>query len=190
MLARRSRHPSPGRRAFAQGSGRRLARLQGVPVVAIHYRGDRDLSQAGRAKIRALLERTRGDQEKSMLGLAGFCSRSRAQVLSVARDRLATPSQVAGSRIGRLLTVFLVMFLLTGGSVVAIDIVAGEKERGSLETLLTTAAGRGRDRSRQTARDLLGRTDRHPYPARQHGFLRLSHRQASARTMSTMLHRW
>ena len=35
------------------------------------------------------------------------------------------------------------MFLLSGGSVVAMDIIAGEKERGSLETLLTTAAGRG-----------------------------------------------
>ena len=34
------------------------------------------------------------------------------------------------------------IFLLTGGSIVALDSVAGEKERGSLETLLTTAARR------------------------------------------------
>jgi sodium transport system permease protein len=32
--------------------------------------------------------------------------------------------------------------MLTGGSVAALDIIAGEKERGTLETLLTTAAGR------------------------------------------------
>jgi sodium transport system permease protein len=34
------------------------------------------------------------------------------------------------------------MFLFTGGAVVAIDTLAGEKERGTLETLLTTAAAR------------------------------------------------
>src|SRR5881394_2633098 len=37
---------------------------------------------------------------------------------------------------------FLVMMMFTGGSVAAMDIIAGEKERGTLETLLTTAAGR------------------------------------------------
>jgi sodium transport system permease protein len=34
------------------------------------------------------------------------------------------------------------MFLFTGGAVVAVDTLAGEKERGTLETLLTTAAAR------------------------------------------------
>jgi len=34
------------------------------------------------------------------------------------------------------------MFLFSGGAVVAIDTLAGEKERGTLETLLTTAAAR------------------------------------------------
>ncbi len=32
--------------------------------------------------------------------------------------------------------------MLTGGSIVAADALAGEKERGTLETLLTTAASR------------------------------------------------
>jgi sodium transport system permease protein len=35
------------------------------------------------------------------------------------------------------------MSLLSGGALLAMDSIAGEKERGSLETLLTTAAGRG-----------------------------------------------
>src|SRR5205085_5297217 len=35
-----------------------------------------------------------------------------------------------------------VMMLFTGGAVAAMDIIAGEKERGTLETLLKTAAGR------------------------------------------------
>jgi sodium transport system permease protein len=118
-----------------------VVRLKGVPVVIIHYRGDRDLSQAGRSKMRTLLERARGEQESSLLAAHGFAGDT-ADILRVKSEKLATPSQVAGSRIGRLLTVFLVMFLLSSGSIVAMDIIAGEKERGSLETLLTTAAGR------------------------------------------------
>src|SRR5262249_6046128 len=43
---------------------------------------------------------------------------------------------------GRFVTVFLVMMMLTGGSIAALDTIAGEKERGTIETLLTTAAGR------------------------------------------------
>ncbi len=149
-------------------------RLKGVPVVRIHYRGDRDLSQAGRAKMRALLERTRTEQERTLLESRGFAA-DPGQVLPLERDRLATPSQVAGSRIGRLLTVFLVMFLLSGGSVVAMDIVAGEKERGSLETLLTTAAGRGEIvAAKQLAIFIVG-LDQHPDTAGQHG-LRLPDR--------------
>jgi ABC-type Na+ efflux pump permease subunit len=107
--------PKPRAQGIRPRGAAEIARLKGVPVVAIHYRGDRDLSQAGRAKIRALLERTRGDQEKSMLVSHGFAG-DPSRVMSVAREKLATPSQVAGSRIGRLLTVFLVMFLLAKSS--------------------------------------------------------------------------
>ena len=47
------------------------------------------------------------------------------------------------SSLGRGLTLFLMLFILMGGAVVAIDSIAGEKERGTLEKLLTTAASRG-----------------------------------------------
>ncbi len=43
----------------------------------------------------------------------------------------------------RLLRELLVLLVLTGGSVVAADAISGEKERGTIETLLTTAARRG-----------------------------------------------
>src|SRR5439155_11645813 len=55
---------------------------------------------------------------------------------------VATAGQVSGSIIGRYLTLFLLMLMLTGGSIAAMDIIAGEKERGTLETLITTAADR------------------------------------------------
>jgi sodium transport system permease protein len=116
-------------------------RLPGVPLVRIVYQGDRDASAAGRARMRDLLVEARLAGRDRLLrerGLGG----DPAAVFAVDETSLATPAEVTGSWVGRYLTVFLLMFMLTGGSVVASDIVAGEKERGSLETLLTTAAGR------------------------------------------------
>ena len=65
------------------------------------------------------------------------------QLFAVEESNMATSGQVTGSAVGRFITLFLVMMMFTGGAVAAMDIIAGEKERGTLETLLTTAAGRG-----------------------------------------------
>src|SRR4029450_8729386 len=54
----------------------------------------------------------------------------------------ASKAQVTGSIVGRFITVFLVMMMLTGGAVASMDIISGEKERGPLETRLTTSVGR------------------------------------------------
>ena len=114
-------------------------RLPGVPLVLIYYQGDRDASQAGEGKMRDLLLRERRNGRNAILLYHGFPV-DPAKVISITDKSLASTGQVTGSWVGRFLTAFLVMFLLTGGSVVALDIIAGEKERGSLETLLTTAA--------------------------------------------------
>jgi sodium transport system permease protein len=55
---------------------------------------------------------------------------------------VATPAKEAGVFLGAALTPLLVLLMLTGGSIVAVDVMSGEKERGTLETLLTTAASR------------------------------------------------
>jgi len=55
---------------------------------------------------------------------------------------LASKKQVAGLAVGRSLTLLLLLFILPSGAVVAMDSLAGEKERGTLETLLTTAVQR------------------------------------------------
>jgi len=57
-------------------------------------------------------------------------------------ENVASASREAGAFLGVALTPFLILLMLTGGSIVAADAIAGEKERGTLETLLTTAARR------------------------------------------------
>lgn len=116
-------------------------RLKGVPLVKIYFQADRDVSQAGQRKVRDLLTRARRQERDRLLQKKGFPI-DPVKVLATNDTSVASAGQVTGSYLGRFLTVFLLMFMLSGGAVAAMDIVAGEKERGSLETLLTTAARR------------------------------------------------
>ena len=116
-------------------------RLSGVPSIVIHFQGDRDASQNGQRRMRQLLTLARRSGRDALLRQHGFPVEPE-QVIAVDSTSVATAGQVTGSYIGRFLTLFLIMFMLSGGSVAAMDSIAGEKERGSLETLLTTAARR------------------------------------------------
>jgi len=116
-------------------------RLSGVPTVTVVYRGNQDVSSNGRERIVELLELARQGDTELALGRHGFAGDPH-QLFVISTTNLATGGQVTGLSVGRLITAILVMLMLTGGSVAALDIIAGEKERGTLETLLTTAAGR------------------------------------------------
>jgi len=116
-------------------------RLEGVPLINVVYRADRDASSAARGRILSLLRIARRSDSESLLIARGFPGDPK-QLFSVEDTSLATHGQVTGSAVGRFITLFLVMMMFTGGAVASMDIISGEKERGTLETLLTTAAGR------------------------------------------------
>ncbi len=63
--------------------------------------------------------------------------RTFAQPLAVADSSVATAEEAGGYALGRFLPLILVMMTLLGAFYPAIDMAAGEKERGTLETLLT-----------------------------------------------------
>jgi sodium transport system permease protein len=116
-------------------------RLKTVPLIRIVYRGNNDASNAASQRMETLLHLAQRSESQAMLIEHGFQG-DPENVFSVDASSVATAAQVTGSNVGRYLTVFLVMLMLTGGSIAAMDIIAGEKERGTIETLLTTAAGR------------------------------------------------
>ena len=60
-----------------------------------------------------------------------------AAPLAVADSSVATAEEAGGYALGRFLPLILVMMTLLGAFYPAIDLAAGEKERGTLETLLT-----------------------------------------------------
>jgi sodium transport system permease protein len=118
-----------------------LARIPDVPVLRIHFRADRDVSLAAMDRLTERLGQVQRRHRDSVY---------RAHGLGVDPDRVgqvdvqnvASAERESGAFLGLVLTPILLFLMLTGGSIVAVDAISGEKERGTLETLLTTAARR------------------------------------------------
>ncbi|MBN2370884.1 MAG: CPBP family intramembrane metalloprotease [Vicinamibacteria bacterium] len=109
--------------------------------LTVVYRGDRDTSQNAARTLHRRLIGMRQDVRARLLQERKFPLDARA-VGRVIEVDVAAEGQVTGLALGRVLTLFLLLFVFMGGAVVATDSLAGEKERGTLETLLATAARR------------------------------------------------
>ncbi len=129
-------------RALREDSATAVAVLGAAPPgegsrpVTLLYDAASDRSRQGRDKLGALLS-TWSDtllaRRLEARGLApGF-----ARPLALADSSIARPSELGGYTLGRILPLLLVVVTLLGTFYPAIDLAAGEKERGTLETLLT-----------------------------------------------------
>jgi sodium transport system permease protein len=138
-LVRRS--TDPGDRVAVDPDERVRAIPGDVLAVTVVFRGDRDQSQSGAALAQSRLREARVRTRTSVLSRAGLTI-TPAELLPIELVNLAGDVQLAGLALGRFATLLLLLFLFTGAAVVAQDTLAGEKERGTLETLLTTAVTR------------------------------------------------
>ena len=112
-----------------------------LPLFRVYFRADRDLSREGSERFRRALVESRNEIRENLLAERGFPTTLSATGLIETRD-LASAAESMGLQLGRFISTILVSLLMVGGSVVASDSLAGEKERGTLETLLTTAVSR------------------------------------------------
>ncbi len=112
-----------------------------VPAVRIHFRAESDFSREARNRLTERIREVREIQRDSVYRAAGFPV-DLDEVATVETESVATAAKEAGAILGLALTPVLVLLMLSGGSIVAVDAISGEKERGTLETLLTTAASR------------------------------------------------
>lgn len=110
-------------------------------VFVIHYREDRPASAAAADKIRDLLVNARDQLRYRALLEKGFKG-DPEHALSASPTDTAAPEMRARSDLGRYVTALVLLFMLVGGGSIASDSLAGEKERGTLETLLSAGAGR------------------------------------------------
>ncbi len=106
-------------------------------AVRLHFDSSKDHSQAADKKVRAVLEAW-GEQVLRDRGL----SEADIQPVKVERDDAATTSQRGAKTAGPMLALLLVIMAATGAFYPAVDIMAGEKERGTMETLLVCPATR------------------------------------------------
>jgi sodium transport system permease protein len=64
------------------------------------------------------------------------------QPLAIEEKNVAPPEKVGATLVGGLIPYFVIVLCLTGAMYPAIDMTAGEKERGTMETLLSSPASR------------------------------------------------
>lgn len=112
-----------------------------VRVLRLKYRAQSDFSRTAADRLRDRLVEVRSLMRDSVYRAGGFPVEP-AQVLTVASENLASAEKEGGAILGLALTPFLLLLMLTGGSIMAVDAISGEKERGTLETLLATGASR------------------------------------------------
>ena len=102
----------------------------------VMYDAADERSGRGRAEARAAIDAW-GDSLLARRLAAEDLPASFAQPVAVADSSVALPSEVGSSALGRFLPMLLIIITLLGTFYPAIDLAAGEKERGTLETLLT-----------------------------------------------------
>lgn len=113
-----------------------------VATIELAYHGNVHQSRLAMEGMSRALAAARKGRVVAALHDAGFPGDPATFVVVTERD-VASAIHRAGARLGTWLTPVLVMMLMFGGQLAALDTLAGERERGTLETLLTTAVDRG-----------------------------------------------
>jgi len=110
------------------------------PVVLFNYEGELRSGYAA-AELERTFRQLRDSVVQQRLAQRGL-SPALLQPFAVRRENVSPPERVAGNRLGGMVPYFLVLFCFMGSMYPAIDLTAGEKERGTMEPLLCAPVGR------------------------------------------------
>ena len=110
-------------------------------IVTIQYDRSRDEGKMIYDKIKIAMQGAEKELLLQRMQEKGLSSELLSPMRLVSQDT-SSPQKKLGMFIGMLLPYMLIMLLIAGASVVATDLVAGEKERRTLETLLVSSAYR------------------------------------------------
>jgi sodium transport system permease protein len=105
-----------------------------APTLQLFVHTTRDESREARRRVEAHLDSLRMVEVQRRYVIAGGQQELLATLPRDSSD-LASESAAAGAGAGRMLVYVLLWSLFSGGAAFATDMVAGEKERGTLETL-------------------------------------------------------
>ena len=107
----------------------------------VSYDGSDEISDVAKTRMKLLVEGYESELVKGRITAAGLDTSLIKPVLQD-YENVATEKEMGGMVFGRVLAMIIVLMLITGAYYTSIDMVAGEKERGTLETLLVSPVGR------------------------------------------------
>ncbi|MBK8913400.1 MAG: CPBP family intramembrane metalloprotease [Phycisphaerales bacterium] len=128
--------------------------LAGTVHVGVIVEGDAGaLSNGGNVAVRVIMDQTEIRSSIATEGLLGVLERMNERLVEARMRRaniersylhplhveslsVATPEKVGGSVLGQIVPLILIIMTITGAIYPAIDLTAGERERGTLETLM------------------------------------------------------
>ncbi len=117
--------------------------LSGFKVlnIFIYYNKSNEKSTLAYSNISSFLK----DIELELIGKRLHKININEEILNaveIREENIAPPEKMFGFALGKFLPYLLIILTLSSASVIASDLVAGEKERGTLETILVSAAHR------------------------------------------------
>ncbi len=110
-------------------------------LIGIQYDASNERGRLTYDKLKENLRNSETVIVKNQLQLAGV-NPNLTEIMSIKGIDTSTSQKKMGMILGMFLPYIMIIMLLTGASTVAADLVAGEKERRTLETLMVSSVGR------------------------------------------------
>jgi sodium transport system permease protein len=110
-------------------------------IVTGYYNNTDEKSQKAYSNIRDIIYTTKWEIVSGRLNDLNISSEI-LEAIEVEQVNIAPPQKILGALLGKFLAYMLIILTISSGAVVASDLVAGEKDRGTLETILVSAASR------------------------------------------------
>ena len=105
--------------------------------IQINYLSAREKSATASGALDEALDVYKASLTKQQIEAAGLDAEEILNPVKVSNADMSTAEESVGSMIGMMMPFFIITMILLGAIYPAIDVTAGEKERGTLETLLT-----------------------------------------------------
>lgn len=118
----------------------RIERGETAEITIYTYTGE-GRSSAAAGRVEQVLQALEREIVRERLAARGL-EESVLEPFQLDRRNVAPPEKVTGALLGGLLPYILIVLCLTGAIYPAIDLTAGEKERGTMETLLSSPVPR------------------------------------------------
>ncbi len=125
----------------AEFEQRLLAGAGEAPTVKIYHYAGELRSQFAVRNLQQVVREYRDKMIEQRL-LARSLSRDILEPFKAEEENVASPEKVGGNVLGGFIPYMIIILCLTGAAYPAMDLTAGEKERGTIETILASPVGR------------------------------------------------